>query len=155
MLSGRVYTARDAAHKRLTALLAADEPLPFALRDAVLYYAGPTPAPDGRPIGSCGPTTSVRMDPYAPALYDRGLCASIGKGPRGQSVRAAIVRNGGLYLCAMGGCGALAADCVKSCRVIAFPELGCEAVRELIIERFPLIVGIDARGGDVYQTAVQ
>lgn len=150
LLSGTVYTSRDAAHKRIRALLEAGEPLPYALQDAVIYYAGPTPAPTGKPIGSCGPTTSGRMDPYAPQFLDLGLAAMIGKGERSQAVRDAIVRNGALYFCAIGGAGALAAHCIQSCEVIAFEDLGCESVKRLTIADFPLIVANDAFGGDLF-----
>lgn len=150
LLSGTVYTARDAAHKRLMALLSDDATLPFALQDAVIYYSGATPAPDGLPIGSCGPTTSGRMDPFAPLLHDKGVVATIGKGERSRAVVDAIARNGGVYLCAVGGAGALAARCVSSCEVIAFEELGCEAVKRLEIRDFPLIVAIDCAGGNLF-----
>ncbi|MBO5196071.1 MAG: fumarate hydratase C-terminal domain-containing protein [Clostridia bacterium] len=146
LLSGTVYTARDAAHKRICALIAQGRELPFKLCDAIIYYAGPTPAPEGRPIGSCGPTTSSRMDGFAPTLYDRGLAATVGKGGRSEKVVQALVRNGALYLCAVGGAGAIAAKAVQSVEVIAFPELGCEAVRRMEVKDFPLIVGIDAYG---------
>lgn len=150
LLSGTVYTARDAAHKKLSALLDEGKPLPFRLEGAVIYYAGPTPAPAGRPIGSCGPTTSGRMDPYTPRLLDLGLTAMVGKGMRSAQVREAIRRNNAVYLCALGGAGALAAKCITSCEVIAFEELGCESVKRLEFENFPLIVGIDCQGGDVF-----
>ena len=150
LLSGCVYTARDAAHKRIAALLDSGGALPFPLEGAVIYYAGPTPAPPGKPIGSCGPTTSGRMDPYAPRLLDLGLAAMIGKGERSQSVRDAVARNGAVYLCAVGGAGALAARCIKSLEVIAFEDLGCESVKRLYIEDFPLVVCNDAKGGDLF-----
>lgn len=150
LLSGTVYTSRDAAHKRLFALLDQGQPLPFPLRDAVIYYSGSTPAPEGLPIGACGPTTSGRMDIYTPRLHDLGLCATIGKGARSDEVAQAIRRNGGLYLCAVGGAGALAAKRVVSCEVIAFEDLGCEAVKRLVIRDFPLVVGIDCRGGSLF-----
>ena len=152
LLSGYVYTARDAAHKRIAALLDAGEEPPFPLDGAVIYYAGPTPAPPGKPIGSCGPTTSGRMDPYAPRLLDLGLAAMIGKGERAPSVQDAIVRNGAVYLCAVGGAGALAARCIKEMQVIAFEDLGCESVKRLRIEDFPLVVCNDAAGGDLFST---
>lgn len=152
LLSGTVFTSRDAAHKRLFALLDAGQPLPFELKDSVIYYSGSTPAPPEMPIGSCGPTTSGRMDIYTPRLHDLGLCATIGKGARSSDVREAIVRNGALYLCALGGAGALAARCVTACEVIAFEELGCEAVKQLEICNFPLIVGIDSYGGDLFHS---
>lgn len=150
-LSGYVYTARDAAHKRIAQLLDDGKELPFPLEGAVIYYAGPTPAPPGKPIGSCGPTTSGRMDPYAPRLLDLGLAAMIGKGERSQTVRDAIVRNGAVYLCAVGGAGALAARCIKEMQVIAFEDLGCESVKRLYIEDFPLVVCNDAEGGDLFE----
>lgn len=147
LLTGEVYTARDAAHKRFAALTAEGKALPFPLRDAVIYYAGPTPAQRGLPVGSFGPTTSSRMDPYAPALLDAGLAGMIGKGPRSPAVVDAIKRNGAVYLCAVGGAGALAARCVKSLEVVAFDDLGCESVKRVVFERFPLYVGIDAKPG--------
>ena len=148
-LSGCLYTARDAAHKRLMELLASGRPLPFDPKGAVIYYTGPTAAPAGRVIGSCGPTTSGRMDPYAPALYDLGVVATVGKGQRGAAVCEAIRRNGALYLCAVGGAGALIASKVKACEVAAFPELGCEAIHRLEVEDLPLIVAIDGFGGNL------
>ncbi len=150
LLSGTVYTSRDAAHKRLFSLLEQGAPLPYPLRDSVIYYSGATPAREGQPIGSCGPTTSGRMDPYAPRLYDLGLAATIGKGGRTEEVRQAIVRNGAVYLCAIGGAGALAARCVSACEVIAFDDLGCEAVKRLQIRDFPLIVAIDCHGNQLF-----
>ena len=140
LLSGVVYTARDAAHKRFNALLDEGKELPIPLKDAVIYYAGPTPAPEGKPIGSCGPTTSGRMDRFAPRLLDLGLGGMIGKGERSQEVRDAVIRNGAVYLCAIGGAGALACNCIKSCEVVAFEELGCESVKKLYVEDFPLVV---------------
>lgn len=150
LLSGWVYTSRDAAHKRISALLHNGGELPFELENAVIYYAGPTPAPQGRPIGSCGPTTSGRMDKFAPEFLDRGLGAMIGKGERNKEVCEAVVRNKALYLCAVGGAGALAGKCIKSCEVIAFEDLGCESVKKLFIEDFPLIVANDIYGGDIF-----
>lgn len=126
------------------------KPLPYPLDGAVIYYSGATPAPDGLPIGSCGPTTSGRMDVYAPELYDRGVAATIGKGERTTAVEEAIRRNGAVYLCAVGGAGALAARSVVSCEVIAFEDLGCEAVKRLEIRDFPLIVAIDCHGGSLF-----
>ncbi len=149
-LSGVVYTARDAAHKRLMGLLDAGETLPFPIRDSVIYYCGSTPAPDGCVIGACGPTTSGRMDPYTPRLYDLGLVATVGKGPRDAATRDAIRRNGGIYLCAVGGAGALAAQSVRQAEVIAFHDLGCEAIKRLVFADFPLIVGEDVRGGSLF-----
>lgn len=149
LLSGTIYTARDAAHKRIMALLDEGKPLPFELRGAAIYYAGPTPAPEGLPIGSCGPTTSCRMDSFAPRLLDLGLSLMIGKGTRSPEVVAAMKRNGAAYLCAIGGAGALAAKAVRSCEVIAFDDLGCESVKRLVVEDFPLIVAIDAQGNSI------
>ncbi len=151
LLSGTVYTARDAAHKRIFELLDKGEPLPFDLNDAAIYYAGPTPAPEGMPIGSCGPTTSSRMDPFAPRLLDLGLKIMIGKGPRSVAVADAVRRNGAVYLCAIGGAGALAAQAVHSCEVIAFDELGCESVKKLEVKDFPLIIAMDARGNSLFE----
>ncbi|MDR2892552.1 MAG: FumA C-terminus/TtdB family hydratase beta subunit [Deltaproteobacteria bacterium] len=150
LLSGVIYTARDAAHQRLLGLLAKGEALPFDLRGAAIYYCGPTPAPPGRPVGSIGPTTSYRMDSFAPALYERGLAASIGKGPRGAAVKEALCQSGGVYFAATGGAAALLASCVKEAKLIAFPDLGPEAVYELKVEDFPLLVATDAQGGDLY-----
>lgn len=151
LLSGTVYTARDAAHKRIVTLMKKGEKLPFELSGASVYYAGPTPAPKGLPIGSCGPTTSSRMDPYAPLLLDNGLVCMIGKGPRSGEVVDAIVRNKAVYLCAIGGAGALAAKCITSCEVIAFEDLGCESVKRLEFNNFPLIVAIDSKGNSLFK----
>ena len=151
LLSGTIYTGRDAAHKRLCEMVQKGEPLPFDLRGHVIYYAGPCPAKPGDPIGSCGPTTSYRMDAYAPMLCDLGLIGMIGKGQRGEAVVDAIRRNGGVYFAATGGAGALIASSVKAARVIAFDDLGTEAIRELRVENLPLIVAIDAYGGNLYE----
>jgi fumarate hydratase subunit beta len=151
LLSGTVYTARDAAHKKMMELISQGKPLPFELNGACIYYAGPTPSPDHLPIGSCGPTTSGRMDVYAPKLLDLGLCGMIGKGERKQEVVDAIVRNHAVYLCAIGGAGALACRCIQSCEVIAFEELGCESVKRLTLKDFPLIVAIDSDGTDIFK----
>lgn len=145
-ITGVIYTARDAAHKKLFELLAAGTPLPVELQDQIIYYTGPTPAPPGRPIGSCGPTTSYRMDAYTPALLRRGLRAVIGKGRRSQEVIDALKENTAVYFAAEGGCGALLANYVKSCRVVAFPELGTEAIHRLEVENFPVSVFCDSRG---------
>lgn len=150
LLSGYIYTARDAAHKRFDAMLDNGEKLPVDIDGAVIYYAGPTPAPEGKPIGSCGPTTSGRMDRFAPRLLDLGLCGMIGKGERSEDVRNAVVRNGAVYFCAIGGAGALAASCVKSCEVVAFDDLGCESVKRLLVEKFPVTVADDCQGGDIF-----
>ncbi len=145
-ITGVVYTARDAAHKRLCQLLDAGEPLPFDLQGQIVYYTGPTPAPPGRPIGSCGPTTSYRMDPYTPRLLAQGLQGVIGKGRRSQAVIDALRARPGVYFSAEGGCGALLANYVKSSEIVAFPELGAEAVRRLEVDGFPAEVFCDCRG---------
>lgn len=150
-LSGTIYTGRDAAHKKMCELIKEGKELPFDIRNQVIYYAGPCPAKPGDPIGSCGPTTSYRMDAYTPMLCDLGLIGMIGKGQRSQTVIDAICRNGGVYFAATGGAGALIAQSVKAAKVIAFDELGTEAVRELQVENLPLIVAIDAYGGNLYQ----
>ena len=151
LLSGTVYTARDAAHKRFSEAIRAGEPLPFELKGAAVYYAGPTAAREGMAIGSCGPTTSGRMDPYAPELLDGGLCCMIGKGGRSEAVVEAIARNKAVYLCAIGGAGALACRCIRSCEVIAYEDLGCESVKKLEFADFPLVVGIDCAGGSLFK----
>lgn len=150
LLSGRVYTARDAAHAKLLELIKKNEKLPFELSGAAIYYAGPTEAPANRPIGSCGPTTSGRMDSFSPTLLDLGLTCMIGKGNRNEQVVNSIVKNKAIYLCAIGGAGALAAKCITECEVIAFPELGCESIKRLEFKDFPLIVGIDSMGNSVF-----
>ena len=151
LLSGTVYTARDAAHKRIKTLIDKGEKLPFEIDGAVIYYCGPTPAPKGMAIGSCGPTTSGRMDPYSPQLLDMGLCAMVGKGERSQEVCDAIKANKSVYLCAVGGAGALASKCINKCEVIAFEDLGCESVKRLEFENFPLIVAIDSQGNTLFK----
>ena len=150
LLSGTVYTSRDAAHKRIMALLDSGEKLPYELDGAVIYYAGPTPTPEHLAIGSCGPTTSSRMDPFAPRMLDLGLGAMVGKGGRSQEVCEAIRRNQSVYLCAVGGAGALASKCITSCEVIAFEDLGCESVKRLEFKDFPLVVAIDCVGGSLF-----
>lgn len=150
LLSGDAYTSRDAAHKRICALLDKEEELPFDLKDASIYYAGPTPTKPGDVIGSCGPTTSSRMDVYAPRLLDEGLCCMIGKGQRNEAVCDAIKRNNAVYLCAIGGAGALASKCISKCEEIAFFDLGCESVKHLVLDNFPLIVAIDSKGGNLF-----
>ncbi len=151
VLSGTVYTSRDAAHKRIVAAIDNSEELPYDIRDAVIYYAGPTPAPEGLPIGSCGPTTSGRMDVFSPRLLDLGLVAMIGKGERSDEVCDAIIRNKAVYFCAIGGAGALAAKCIEECEVIAYDDLGCESVKKLKINKFPLTVAIDCSGGNIFK----
>ncbi len=150
LLSGVIYTARDAAHKRIVAAMQNGEAAPFPLSGTAIYYAGPTPAKSNMPVGSCGPTTSSRMDPYVPFLTERGLLCTIGKGDRSSAVYDALKTNGGIYLCAIGGAGALCAKCIKSVDVIAFPALGCESVKRMVIEDFPLFVGIDAYGNSIF-----
>lgn len=151
LLSGTVYTSRDAAHKRIFELLDKGESLPFDLNGACIYFAGPTPTPAGMVIGSCGPTTSGRMDVYSPRLLDLGLAAMIGKGQRNEAVCQAIVRNKAVYFCAVGGAGALYAKQIKTCEEIAFKDLGCESVKRLELEDFPVVVGIDAKGGNLFK----
>ena len=150
-LSGKVFTSRDAAHKRIFELIKKGEPLPFKIQNSVIYYAGPTETPTNMAIGSCGPTTSSRMDTFAPKLYDMGLTATIGKGERNQTVIDSIVKNKAAYLCAIGGAGALAAKSIVSNRVIAFEDLGCESIKELDFKDFPLIVGVDCHGGNIFK----
>lgn len=152
LLSGTVYTSRDAAHKRIKACIDNGEQLPYELSGAAIYYAGPTGAKDGMAIGSCGPTTSSRMDVYSPMMLDMGLSAMIGKGERSKEVCDAIKRNGAVYFCAIGGAGALACKCITECEVIAFEDLGCESVKRLRFEDFPLIVAIDCVGGDLFKS---
>lgn len=154
-LTGTIYTARDAAHKRMYEALERGEPLPFAMEDQVIYYMGPSPARPGRPIGSAGPTTASRMDKYAPALLDLGLRGMIGKGKRNPAVKDAIVRNGAVYFAAVGGAGALLSRSIVSSEVIAYEDLGTEAIRRLEIKDFPVIVVMDADGNDLYETAVE
>lgn len=149
-LSGIVYTARDAAHKRIKAAIESGDQLPFELKNAIIYYAGPTPTPDNLPIGSCGPTTSSRMDIYAPLLMENGLKGMIGKGERSKSVCDAIIKHKGIYFCAVGGAGALAAKCIKSSSIIAYDDLGCESIKRIEFEKFPLIVAIDCHGGNLF-----
>lgn len=149
-LSGTIYTARDAAHRRLAESLDRGEDLPFDLRGAVIYYVGPSPAPPGRPIGSAGPTTSYRMDSYAPRLHALGLKATIGKGRRNTEVRDALKAHTGAYLGATGGAGALLSQCITAATVIAYDDLGPEAIRELTVKDFPLLVINDCVGGELY-----
>lgn len=151
LLTGTIYTARDAAHKRMTDRIAQGEPLPFEIKNAVIYYVGPTPEKPGNPIGSAGPTTSYRMDAYAPTLLDLGETGMIGKGQRSQEVKDAVLRNGAVYFAAIGGAGALMAQRVESAEIIAFEDLGTEAVRRLRVKDFPVTVVLDSKGGDLYQ----
>ena len=150
-LSGICYTARDAAHKKLFSLLVEGRDLPIEIKDTCIYFAGPTPAPENLPIGSCGPTTSGRMDPYSPRLLDMGLAAMIGKGERNENVRQAVIRNKAVYFCAVGGAGALCAKHIKAYEEIAFPELGCESIKRLTLDKFPAFVGIDSFGNTVFK----
>ena len=150
LLSGTIYTARDAAHARLCALLDKGEELPFDIKDAVIYYAGPCPAKPGQVINSCGPTTSGRMDAYAPKLYAAGAQGAIGNGVIGDGVKEAMAKHGGIYFLAVGGAGALISHCVTSAEVVAFEELGAEAIRRLTIKDLPVIVGVDCHGDDIY-----
>ncbi len=151
LLNGPMFTGRDAAHKRLHELASDGKALPISIQDETIFYVGPTPAPPGRPIGAAGPTTSYRMDRYAPLLLDRGLLGMVGKGLRSQEVKDAIVRNGAVYFGATGGSGALLAKCIKSAEVVAYPELGTEAIRRIVVEDFPVIVIIDSEGKDFYE----
>jgi fumarate hydratase subunit beta len=151
LISGTIYTARDAAHKRLCALIAEGRPLPFDIRDAVIYFVGPTPAPAGRPIGSAGPTTSYRMDAYSPALIRLGQTGMIGKGKRGEEVVSAMREYGAVYFGATGGCGALLSRCVKKAEIVCYEDLGAEAVRRLTVEDFPAVVIIDSLGNNLYE----
>ena len=154
-LTGTIYTARDAAHKRMYEALAAKEELPMEMKNNVIYYMGPSPAREGRPIGSAGPTTASRMDKYAPSLLDLGLKGMVGKGKRSQAVKDAIVRNGAVYMAAVGGAGALLSRSIISSEVIAYDDLGTEAIRKLEVKDFPVIVVIDAQGRDLYEEAIK
>ncbi len=154
-LTGTIYTARDAAHKRMYEALEKGEALPLEMKDNVIYYMGPSPAKEGRPIGSAGPTTASRMDKYAPALLDLGLTGMIGKGKRSDEVKEAIVRNGAVYFVAVGGAGALLAGSIKASEVIAYDDLGTEAIRRLEVENFPVTVVIDSTGQNLYETAIR
>ncbi len=152
-LSGTIYTARDAAHKRMKEALDQGQKLPFDLKGSVIYYMGPSPAREGRPIGSAGPTTASRMDKYTPELLDLGLGAMIGKGKRSPAVIDAMVRNGAVYFAAVGGAGALLSKCILSSEIVAYEDLGAEAIRKLEVKNFPVIVVIDSQGNNWYETA--
>lgn len=154
-ITGTIYTARDAAHKRMYESLARGEELPISLKNNIIYYMGPSPAREGRPIGSAGPTTASRMDKYAPQLLGLGLKGMIGKGKRSDAVKEAIVRNGCVYFAAVGGAGALLSKSIKSSEVIAYDDLGTEAIRKLEVENFPVIVVIDKDGNNLYETAIK
>ncbi len=151
LLTGFIYTGRDAAHKRMIELLDQGKPLPFELENQIIYYVGPCPASPGRVIGSAGPTTSGRMDTYAPRLLAKGLKGMIGKGLRDEGVVKAVIDNSAVYLGATGGAGALLASCIKSQEVVAFEDLGTEAIRRLWVEDFPCVVIIDTKGGNLYE----
>lgn len=155
LLNGTIYTARDAAHKRMYEALAEGKELPLDWKGNVVYYMGPSPAREGRPIGSAGPTTASRMDKYTPQLLDLGLGAMIGKGKRSQAVIDAVVRNGSVYFAAVGGAGALLSQRIKSSEVIAYDDLGTEAIRKLEVRDFPVIVVIDSEGNNLYETAIK
>lgn len=154
-ISGTIYTARDAAHKRMNETLGKGEKLPFDIENQLIYYMGPSPAREGRTIGSAGPTTASRMDKYAPTLLDLGLGGMIGKGKRSQAVKDAIVRNDAVYFAAVGGAGALLSKCIKKAEVIAYDDLGTEAIRRLEVENLPAIVVIDCQGNNLYETAIK
>lgn len=154
-LTGTLYTARDAAHRRMQEALDRGEKLPVSLEHNLLYYMGPSPAREGRPIGSAGPTTSSRMDKYTPTLMDLGLKGMIGKGKRSQEVKEALIRNEGVYFAAVGGAGALLSKAILSSEIIAYEDLGTEAIRRLEVKNFPVIVVMDSAGNDLYETAVK
>ncbi len=154
-ITGEIYVARDAAHKRMIEALDRGEELPIDIKDATIYYMGPSPAREGRPIGSAGPTTATRMDKYAPCLLDLGEKAMIGKGKRSQEVIDAVVRNKAVYFAAVGGAGALLSKCIKKSEVICYDDLGAEAIRKLYVEDFPAIVVIDQNGNNLYETAIK
>ena len=155
LLSGYIYTARDAAHKRLVELLKQGRPLPFDVEGQTVYYVGPSPARDGQPIGSAGPTTSYRMDAYTPDLLEKGLKGMIGKGMRSKEVIEAMKKHGAVYFAAIGGAAALNAKCVKTSELVAYEELGAEAINKLLVEDLPLVVVIDSEGGNYYEIGKQ
>lgn len=152
LISGVIYTARDAAHKRLCELVAQGKELPMDVKDSIIYFVGPTPARPGEAIGSAGPTTSYRMDAYSPTLIEQGQTGMIGKGKRSAEVVAAMKEHGAVYFGAIGGCGALLSNCIKKAEVIAYEDLGAEAIRRLEVENFPVIVIIDSEGNNLYET---
>lgn len=154
-INGTIYVARDAAHKRLMEVLDKGEELPFPIKDATIYYMGPSPAREGRPIGSAGPTTASRMDKYAPRLLDMGQKAMIGKGKRTQEVINAVVRNKAVYFAAVGGAGALLSKCIKKSELVCYGDLGAEAILKLEVEDFPVIVVVDSEGNNLYETAIK
>lgn len=150
LLNGYVYTARDAVHKKFAALIEEGKDLPIDVSGAMIYYAGPTPSKNGMAVGSCGPTTSSRMDKHTPILLDMGLGGIIGKGERNADVVESIKKNKAVYFCALGGAGALYASCIKECEVIAFDELGCESLKRMKVENFPVFVAVDSNGGNIF-----
>lgn len=154
-ITGEIYVARDAAHKRMIEALDRKEELPIYIKDSTIYYMGPSPAREGRPIGSAGPTTATRMDKYAPRLLDLGEKAMIGKGKRSNEVIDAVIRNKAVYFAAVGGAGALLSKCIKSSEVICYDDLGAEAIRKLYVEDFPVIVVIDNEGNNLYETSIK
>ncbi|MDD3206429.1 MAG: Fe-S-containing hydro-lyase [Lachnospiraceae bacterium] len=154
-ISGILYTARDAAHKRIYETLQKEQELPIELKNNIIYYMGPSPAREGRPIGSAGPTTASRMDKYAPRLLDLGLKGMIGKGKRSEEVQKAIIRNGAVYFAAVGGAGALLSKSIVESEVVAYDDLGTEAIRKLTVKDFPVIVVIDSEGNNLYETAIK
>ena len=154
-ITGTIYSARDAAHKRMYEAMLEGKEIPFDLKDNVIYYLGPTPAKEGQVIGSAGPTTSSRMDKYTPLLLDNGLNGMIGKGKRSKEVMDSIVKNKAVYFAAVGGAGALLSKCIKKSEVIAYDDLGTEAIRKMEVEDFPVIVVIDSEGNNLYETAVE
>lgn len=154
-ISGTIYSARDAAHKRMYETMLEGKDIPLELKDNVIYYLGPTPAKEGQVIGSAGPTTSSRMDKYTPLLLENGLNGMIGKGKRNKEVIDAIIKNKAVYFAAVGGAGALLSKCIKKSEVIAYDDLGTEAIRKMEVEDFPVIVVIDCEGNNLYETAVE
>jgi len=154
-ITGTIYTARDAAHLRIDETLDKNEPLPVSLKNNIIYYMGPSPAREGRAIGSAGPTTASRMDKYTPRLLDLGLKGMIGKGKRSDAVKEAIIRNGAVYFAAVGGAGALLSKSILSSEVVAYDDLGTEAIRKLEVKDFPVIVVIDSKGNNLYETAIK
>ena len=155
LISGVIYTARDAAHKRLCQLVAEGKELPMEIKDSVIYFVGPTPAKPGQVIGSAGPTTSYRMDAYSPTLIEKGLTGMIGKGKRGPEVVAAMKEHGAVYFGAIGGCGALLSKCIKKAEIVAYDDLGAEAIRRLEVVDFPAVVVIDSLGNNLYESGRQ
>lgn len=154
-ITGTIYSARDAAHKRMYEALLRGESIPMELEQNIIYYMGPSPARNGRVIGSAGPTTASRMDKYTPSLLDLGLKGMIGKGKRSETVRESIIKNGAVYFAAVGGAGALLSKCILSSEVIAYKDLGTEAIHKLEVENFPVIVVIDSEGNNLYETAIE